>query len=155
MRLEDCSTATVSDDGIITIKMGRLSENNSNKIIPHYVAHGSVDYKKTTHTFKLNSEYFDKIKSGEKIYEIRLNDDKRKMVKVNDTIIFQREPKFDDTIEKQVEDLLYFSTFEKLADALPINEIGFTSKEELIRVLRGFYKNADDEEDVLAIKLKH
>ena len=111
--------------------------------------------KKATHTFKLNSEYFDKIKSGEKIYEIRLNDDKRKMVKVNDTIIFQREPKFDDTIEKQVEDLLYFSTFEKLADALPINEIGFTSKEELIRVLRSFYKNADDEEDVLAIKLKH
>lgn len=41
---------------------------------------------------KLRAIYFDKIKSGEKIYEIRLNDERRKDLKVGDTIVFKKEP---------------------------------------------------------------
>ena len=39
---------------------------------------------------KLNSEMFDKVKSGKKTYEVRLLDEKRQKIGVGDTIIFKR-----------------------------------------------------------------
>ena len=37
-------------------------------------------------------EYFDKIKKGEKIYEVRLNKNKYKDIKINDFITFNKKP---------------------------------------------------------------
>ena len=44
---------------------------------------------------KLYAENFDVLKSGDKIIEYRLNDEKRKLVKVGDTIRFVRLPDMD------------------------------------------------------------
>ena len=41
---------------------------------------------------KLNPKYFEYMKNGTKEIEIRLNDDKRKILKTGDEIIFQKEP---------------------------------------------------------------
>ena len=39
---------------------------------------------------KLNPKYFEYMKNGTKEIEIRLNDDKRKILKTGDEIIFQK-----------------------------------------------------------------
>lgn len=46
---------------------------------------------------KLRPTYFDMIADGTKIYEIRLNDEKRQPVQVGDIITFQREPELEQT----------------------------------------------------------
>ena len=38
------------------------------------------------HEMKLQDQYFDMVKSGAKIYEGRLNDEKRKLINVGDVI---------------------------------------------------------------------
>ena len=38
------------------------------------------------HKLKLQAIYFDKIQRGEKIYEVRLNDEKRQLIKIGDTL---------------------------------------------------------------------
>ena len=41
---------------------------------------------------KLKPEFFDQVKSGKKIYEVRIYDEKRQKVAIGDNIIFKREP---------------------------------------------------------------
>ena len=41
------------------------------------------------HEMKVQPIYFNKIKTGEKIYEVRLNDEKRRSIDVGDFIIFK------------------------------------------------------------------
>ena len=38
---------------------------------------------------KLQGDHFDSIKSGNKIYEIRLNDEKREIIQFGDKILFR------------------------------------------------------------------
>ena len=59
---------------------------------------------------KLKQIYFKKIESGEKIYEIRLNDEKRKLLKINDEIIFYNLENYDEKLIAKVSDLLYYSS---------------------------------------------
>lgn len=44
------------------------------------------------HKMKLQPKYYDFILNGTKRIEIRLNDEKRRMIKVGDTITFYKEP---------------------------------------------------------------
>lgn len=41
------------------------------------------------HEMKIREVYFNKIKSGEKIYEIRLNDEKRRLIDVGDVLVLK------------------------------------------------------------------
>ena len=50
------------------------------------------------HIMKLQEEYFNFIKNGTKQYEIRLNDEKRRRIKVGDFIEFQKEPTLEEKI---------------------------------------------------------
>ena len=77
------------------------------------------------HEMKLKAIYFDLITTGKKIYEIRLNDEKRRQIKVGDTIIFKKEPLLMDTIKAKVENLTYFQSFKEMLDILPLYQIGF------------------------------
>ena len=42
------------------------------------------------HEMKLQDVYFEKVKCGSKIYEIRLNDEKRKLINKGDFITFKK-----------------------------------------------------------------
>ena len=101
--------------------------------------------------------YFNQIKSGEKIYEIRLNDEKRKLITIGDTIVFRKEPVLTDTVLVKVVDLLYFKSFKQMVNILPLNKVGFSSesKQEVIDIYHKFYCKADEEKfGVLAIKVE-
>ena len=70
-------------------------------------------------------EYFDKIKKGEKIYEVRLNKNKYKDIKINDFIIFNNKPDLIEFIVTKVDDILYFTTFNEMVNSLSKELIGF------------------------------
>jgi len=56
----------------------------------------------------LHKEPFDKIKSGAKTIEYRLNDEKRRELQIGDHITFYKRPLEDETIEVEVIDLKYY-----------------------------------------------
>lgn len=108
------------------------------------------------HEMKLRSIYFDKIKSGKKIYEIRLNDEKRRLINIGDTIIFKKEPDLTESLVAKVTDLTFFSTFVRMLNVIPASEIGFanTPTAEIESEYHKFYTPAEEQfYGVLAIKL--
>lgn len=109
------------------------------------------------HEMKLRAIYFDKIKNGEKIYEIRLNDEKRQMIDVGDILIFKKEPDLKETLKTIVKDLIYFKSFNEMVNTLPIKKIGFDkkTKEEVENIYYGFYSVEDElKYGVVAIKVE-
>ncbi len=108
------------------------------------------------HIMKLKEQYFNCIKNGSKKYEIRLNDEKRKLIKVGDFIEFQKEPELKDKIIVKVEELLYFNNFNELLNTIDISLLAPSnvSKEDLNNDLNRFYPIDKQEQfGVLAINL--
>ena len=90
---------------------------------------------------KLLPKYFDYIKNGTKRIELRLNDEKRKNIKIGDEIIFEElcdNPRY---LKAKVIDLYYADTFSELIDRFNIEIIASndSTKEELINVLNEIY----------------
>lgn len=108
------------------------------------------------HIMKLKEQYFNCIKDGSKKYEIRLNDEKRQLIKVGDFIEFQKEPELEEKIIVKVEELLYFNNFNELLNKLDISILAPSnvSKEDLNNDLNRFYPIDKQEQfGVLAINL--
>ncbi len=74
---------------------------------------------------KLKAEPFEKIKSKEKIWEIRLNDEKRRNVHVGDVILFKKMPDLLEGIVTRVVDKKFFKSFREMAQVLSLKELGF------------------------------
>ena len=109
------------------------------------------------HEMKLKSLYFDKIKNGEKIYEIRLNDEKRKIIDVGDIIIFKRKPALTEQLITEVTDLIYFQSFDDMINTLPLGKVGFenATKQNVKDIYRQFYdEDSEQKYGVVAIKIK-
>ena len=109
------------------------------------------------HEMKLKAVYFNKIKNGSKVYEIRLNDEKRKIINVGDIIIFKKEPELTETLQTVVKDLVYFKSFKEMVDTLPLEKIGFEnlSKDEVESIYHGFYSSENElKYGVVAIKVE-
>lgn len=106
---------------------------------------------------KLQPIYFEKIKSGKKIYEIRLNDEKRQLLKIGDTLTFLKEPDLIEPLQTTIEDLIHFKSFSEMLETLPASKIGFDnySKNEIEDIYHEFYSpEKENRFGVLAIKLK-
>lgn len=103
------------------------------------------DFKE--HTLNLAPIYFELIKSGEKILEGRLNDEKRKGFNVGDKITFYKEPDKTETIKAIIVDKYLFNGFDEMADALDKKLLGFAkkSKQEMIDVYRNIYSHENEE----------
>jgi len=109
------------------------------------------------HEMNLKEVYFDKIKSGEKTYEIRLNDEKRKLIKIGDIIVFKRQPEFKESIKTVVKDLFYFNSFTEMINSLPIEKVGFKGKtlKEIVDIYHQIYSEENEKKyGVLAIKIE-
>lgn len=110
--------------------------------------------KINVHDIRMDEIYFYQIKNGEKLYELRMNDEKRKLYKIGDEICFIKRPDFKEFFYKEIKNLHYFSTFEELAKSLDIALTGFNSKEELIATMNSIYLDKLDKYNVVAIELK-
>ena len=81
------------------------------------------------HCMKLWRDAFQSIADGSKTIELRLNDEKRQQINIDDTIIFNC-TKNNDTITAKVKALHKFADFKALYECLPLDKCGY-SKEEI------------------------
>ena len=79
-----------------------------------------------THEMHLYKEPFEMIKNGSKTIELRLYDDKRKLIHVNDTIVFTSTENPNEKITAKVTALHVFDSFATLYKNLPLLKCGYT-----------------------------
>lgn len=109
------------------------------------------------HEMKLRPEYYNYILNGTKKIELRLNDEKRSIIKLGDTITFKKEPELLESFNCEVTALLNYKSFEELFNDFPIEILADSSmtKEELLNTLEEFYtKEKQTKYNVLGIKIK-
>ncbi len=96
-----------------------------------------------SHDLSINEEYFEKIRRGEKIYEGRLLDERRRNFNEGDIIKFISGEKF---FYALIEERKLFKNFEEMAETIDKAELGFNekSKEEMIKTYRSFYTMEDE-----------
>lgn len=82
-----------------------------------------------THNMKLWRDAFYRIADGSKTIELRLNDEKRQQINIDDIIVFNCTAN-NDTITARVKALHRFADFKELYEHLPLNKCGY-SKDEL------------------------
>ena len=104
---------------------------------------------------KLHDGPFKLIKNGTKTIELRLNDEKRQLLKVGDYIEFTNRS----TLEKMlvlIEDLYHYSSFEELYKHFNKVSLGYGDDEEAsYKDMEKYYsKEEQDKYGVLGIKIK-
>lgn len=81
------------------------------------------------HMMKLNPSPFKLIQEGKKTIELRLYDEKRKLISVGDLITFTNTEDSNDILCVKVIDLFVFSSFDELYKNLPLLECGYTKED--------------------------
>lgn len=80
------------------------------------------------HIMNLNPSPFEMIQEGNKTIELRLYDEKRKLISVGDVITFTNTADSDDTLCVKVIDLYIFNSFDELYKSVPLMECGYTKE---------------------------
>lgn len=109
------------------------------------------------HIMKLQPKYFEYIKYGTKKVELRLNDEKRKNIKIGDKIIFKKEPELKEEIYAKIVGITKKRTFKELTDSLNICEYADISEneEEFLQDLYKFYtKEQEEKYGVIGIEIE-
>lgn len=109
------------------------------------------------HEMKIQPAYYEAILNGKKRIEIRLNDEKRQLVKIGDIITFRRADKLEESFDVIVIDLLYYPTFKDIIDDLDIELIANkeADKEDLKTLLSKFYTEEEEQKfGVVGIKFE-
>lgn len=108
----------------------------------------------TTHEMRLHERPFRKIESGAQVIESRLNDEKRREIKVGDHIIFSLRPDFIEKVEVEVTGLFHAPTFTELFTMRPLSEFA-TEKMEDVNLMYEYYSKEDEAKyGVVGIKFK-
>ena len=82
-----------------------------------------------THYLNLREQPFSMIAKGLKTIELRLLDEKRKLISVGDTLIFKNTNDETATLTCIVKELHIFDNFEELYQALPLDKCGYLPEE--------------------------
>lgn len=110
-----------------------------------------------THKMRLLPEYFEYMKTGTKKLEIRLNDEKRKNIKIGDLIIFEKLDDTQELLKTKVTNLYYYSNFNELINENDVTLLAdkSVSKEKLIKTLNEIYSKVEqDKYGVVAIEIE-
>lgn len=109
------------------------------------------------HEMKLKPKYYDFILNGTKRIEIRLNDEKRRKIKIGDTIRFYKEPELKEYFDTKVVNLYKYNSFIDMFNDFDISVLAdkSISKEELISIFEEFYsKEKQKEYGILGIEIE-
>lgn len=105
----------------------------------------------------LDEDIFEVVRSQTKNVEVRVNDEKRRKLKIGDKIVFLKRPDEKEKIEAIIENLTYYTDFNELVKDYTIEEIyieGYT-KEEFLNLLKRFYSDEEiNKYGTVAIKFK-
>jgi ASC-1-like (ASCH) protein len=72
------------------------------------------------HIMKLQEQYYNSIKNGEKIFELRVNDEKRQQIKINDIIIFDYDKNL---LQTEVVEIKKYNSFGEAIDDTNIQQL--------------------------------
>lgn len=109
------------------------------------------------HKMRLHPKYYECMLNGTKRIEVRLNDEKRRLIKIGDTITFYKMPDEKESLSVKVIDLLHYDSFEELLNDYDISIVADKddTKENLIKILGEFYsKEEQDKYGILGIKIE-
>ena len=108
-------------------------------------------------TIHLDADIFEVVANQTKTVEVRVNDEKRRRLKIGDKILFLKRPEENETIEAIVEDLVYYKDFKHLMEDYTIQEVylkGY-SKDYFLDLLKRFYSDEEIKEyGTVAIRFK-
>lgn len=112
----------------------------------------------SNHYMSLYETPFNLIKTEIKTIELRLNDEKRSLIKINDYIIFENINDRSDKIKAKVTNLYPFKSFKELYSKLDLLKCGYTQnnvKEAKYTDMIEYYSLEQQKEfGVLGIELK-
>lgn len=106
---------------------------------------------------KLNSEPFEQIKRGEKTVEVRLYDDKRRLLNTGDIIRFTNLKNNEEVIQTKIIALHRYMTFRDLFSSEQFSKCGFKgmSADESVKCMRKYYsEEAEKKYGVIGIELQ-
>lgn len=106
----------------------------------------------------LYGEYFTAIKEGNKTVEVRLNDEKRRKIKIGDTIEFIRVPDENETLQVQVTNLRKYDTFKEMYENIPFQDFdcaGWSMKEMVEGTYEIYSPEQEKRSGTLAITIKY
>lgn len=107
------------------------------------------------YNMKLNNDPFERIKNGTKKYELRLNDEKRRILKVSDLIEFTNKDT-NEVMLTQIDGIFKYSSFEELYKHFNKSDLGYFLDEEANYSDMDKYYSKDEQNKygVLAIKIR-
>ena len=109
------------------------------------------------HQMALFEEYFDSIKKGKKKVEVRLNDAKRRKIKVGDLIEFIMVPNQTETLTVQVTELRTYNTFREMYQDISFKDFdceGWTMEDMIEGTYEIYTSEQETEWGTLAITIK-
>lgn len=107
-----------------------------------------------THQMRLHPEHFKSVKDGNKTIEIRLNDPKRQLIEVGDTIEFLLRPELTERLQAKITDKSIFKTFKEAYEAYPSKQYGASSATEWERMYDYYTPEDEAEFGVLSLHLQ-
>ncbi|HLR68673.1 MAG TPA: ASCH domain-containing protein [Virgibacillus sp.] len=110
------------------------------------------------HRMGLYSDYFPAIKKGKKTIEVRLNDEKRRKIKVGDIIEFIKVPQQDDKLKVEVVNLRRYATFKAMYTDISLIDVdceGWTIKEMIDGTYDIYTPEQEEKWGTLAITIKY
>lgn len=105
----------------------------------------------------LYGEYFESIKNGKKKVEVRLNDPKRRVMKVGDLIEFIKVPHQNETLTVRVTELRSYETFKEMYENICFQDFdcdGWTMEEMIAGTYEIYTPEQEKEWGTLAITIK-
>ena len=104
---------------------------------------------------RLHDYVFDLIRNKTKNVEVRVNDEKRRQLKIGDTLVFIKRGNEEEQIKVTVTDLKYFKDFKEVADNYEMGRLYLKnySKEDYVKLFDEFYSKEEVEQNgVVAIE---
>ena len=107
------------------------------------------------HNMRLHNSPFELIKSGTKTIELRLDDEKRKLINIGDIIVFENRTT-NEQIRVKVVNLHKYDSFEKLYKHFDKISLGYAKDEEAnYKDMEKYYSSSEQEKyGVVGIEIK-
>lgn len=95
----------------------------------------------------LQANHYENMKNGIKIYEGRLNDEKRQEFIIGDTIKILKDPLREEFFYVKLINKLFFDSFTNMVEKVSLEKLGFKdkTKQEVVDIYHEFYSEEKEE----------
>jgi len=107
-----------------------------------FIVQSAVD---ASHVSGLQKVYYDMVVSGEKVFELRLNDEKRQNINAGEDYVFGLEPDRIHQVRKTIKQKHLFKNFSEACEKLDFKKVGFSSRDEMKIVYNTIYSKESQE----------